>query len=237
MPSWIRQAFSDWLTLLGGPDPSLFNADLGTSWKRLFSLLALVVFLAGVGYGVPLVASPSTLLKTIPSLIVFNSRPALLFLLGAAALAGIYTYVFAKIFVVPITIKQAFFIILFLGLPWVPITAFMLGLETVGVPFYSLIFLLWIYFVLIILIVNFYRGISSMCVTCPRWRVFGSVFIAIMLVVFSYFALMEWLVRVHDEPTPTSNVSARLTQTDPHTLEFSWPQYGHAIAQDHVTNR
>jgi len=210
MPSWIRQAFSDWLTLLGGPDPSLFESESVTSWKRLWSLLALVVFLSGVGYGVPLVASPSSLLKTVPWLIVLNSRPALLFLLGAAALAGIYTYVFAKIFRVPITIKQAFFVILFLGLPWVPITAFILGLENVGVPFYSLIFLLWIYFVVVILIINFYRGITTICATCPRWRIWGSVIIAVMLVVVSYFVLMEWIVRVRNDTAPPSNVSARL---------------------------
>jgi hypothetical protein len=188
----LQSAFDDWLRLLGGPDdpPFRVEATFELEWGRLFRLLGVVVFLSGVALGIPTIATEG-LRKGFESMVV-ESKPALFLLMGGAALSAMYSFVFGSSFFirklqcVPMTLRQSFFTMLLMGLPWLPPTALMKGLTHTDISskrIVTFLIIAWFYIAIIGFLYNFYRGVSIIHPRCPRWRILLSIMLPLAVLV------------------------------------------------------
>src|SRR5437879_2772083 len=117
-PQGIINTFSDWLRLLDGPKNIVFSEIVEKEdWGRLFKLVSLVLVLSGAVLGAK--ATIQAFQKTAINS-VLESPLAMMFLIVGAMLAVAYNGI-ARLFGIKLTLPRSFFIILSLGLPWVPI--------------------------------------------------------------------------------------------------------------------
>ncbi len=170
--------FSDWLHLLDGPRHEAFAQIVEKeNWTRLFKLLGLVLFLSGAIVGARLTIES---FQNLPK--VLESQLALTFLIVGAMLAVLYNGI-ARLFGITLTLPKAFFIILSLGLPWVPISACIDVIPVLpGFKLQGIIFLLS-HLVLIKPIFNFIAGVKSVT-GCAGWRVAVSILLPITFFLF-----------------------------------------------------
>lgn len=172
--------FADWLHLLDGPRHKVFAQIVEKEhWGRLFKLLTLVLFLSGAVLGARLTIE---YLQKNALTSVLESHLALTFLIVGAMLAALYNGI-ARLFGITLTLPKSFFIILSLGLPWIPIFTCIDVIPSLP-PFklQGIIFLL-AHLVLIKPIFNFIAGVKSVT-GCPGWRVTVSILVPISFFMF-----------------------------------------------------
>ena len=185
--------FDEWVQFLSGPSDPPFSAGTSFSDSRrtLFRLLGFTLGLSGILIGASTVISTKDLLKG-GEAILLQSKPALFILVGGVCLAVVYTFFFGGLFFipklrcVPITLRQAVFATLLLGLPWLPPLALVVGIATqlsraaVAGPIKGLIAFVLIaleYVCGLAFMFNFYRGVRALHPDCPWWRVSASIII------------------------------------------------------------
>lgn len=163
--------FSDWLYLLDGPRHKVFSEIVSKeNWTRLFRLLALVLLLSAAIVGAKLTIA---VLQQNPITSVLESHLALTFLILGAMLATAYSGI-ARLFGIKITLPKSFFILLSLGLPWVPIFT---CIDTIpSLPTFRMQGVIFIlaHLLLIKPLVNFVRGVKTVT-RCATWRVVVSI--------------------------------------------------------------
>jgi hypothetical protein len=176
----LIKTFSDWLRLLDGPKHEVFSEIVDKEdWARLFKLLMLVLVLSGAVLGAKLTVQ--VLKKTAVSS-VLDSPLAITFLIVGSMLAVAYSSI-ARLFGIKLSLPKAFFIILALLLPWVPIANCIDTIQSLP-PFKGIgvIFLL-AHLLLIRPIYNFYQGV--LIVThVARWRALLSILLPITIFTF-----------------------------------------------------
>jgi hypothetical protein len=198
---FMQAAFDDWLRFLSGPDSPPFepNTSFPGEWNRVFRLLIVTIFLSGIAIGAPTAIEAKDLVRGF-DVLVLESKPALLLLIAAACLSVMYTFFFGALFFipklrcVPVTLRQAFFTVLLMGLPWLPPTALMRGLVhlDIGSPLkniLTIILVAWYYIALLGFVSNFYRGISTIHPQCKWWRKTLSLLIPISITLIIYLAI------------------------------------------------
>jgi hypothetical protein len=133
--------------------------------------------------------------------IVFQKWPSIVIIGGALLTVG-YTFI-AWLFKVRITMRDAFFSIVLLGLPWLSLSA---GLYILvksvprGIlPFMGILLFAWIWLVPILLGRNLCRGIGIIVPEAQTWRVRCSVIISITLLMGS-FLIIYFFASVPDVP-------------------------------------
>lgn len=172
--------FADWLHLLDGPRHKVFAQIVEKeNWGRLFKLLTLVLFLSGAIVGARLTIE---YLQKDGLNSVLESPLALTFLIVGAMLAALYNGI-ARLFGITLTLPKSFFIILSLGLPWIPIFTCIDVIPSL--PEFKLqgvIFLLS-HLVLIKPIFNFIAGVKSVT-GCAGWRAAVSILLPISFFMF-----------------------------------------------------
>jgi hypothetical protein len=174
------RVFSDWLNLLDGPLRKVFSEIVKKEdWTRLFKLITLVLLLSGAILGAKLTIE---ILQKNPVTSVLESHLALTFLIIGAMLAAAYNGI-ARLFGITLNLPKSFFIILSLGLPWVPIFTCIDAIPSLP-PFklQSIIFILS-HLVLIKPLVNFVRGVRIVT-KCALWRVLISILLPLSFFTF-----------------------------------------------------
>lgn len=179
-PKGLINTFSDWLRLLDGPRNKVFSEIVeNEDWGRLFKLLTLVLLLSGavIGAKATIQAFQKTAINS-----VLESPLAMMFLIVGAMLGVAYSGI-AYLFGIKLSLPRSFFIILSLGLPWVPIFT---CIDTIpSLPPFKLIGVVFIlaHLLLIKPIFNFYQGVLVIT-KCPRWRAATSILLPIILFTF-----------------------------------------------------
>ncbi len=182
---WLTTGLNEWITLLGNPDPAIFKPNPEFEWSRLLRLIVIVLGFTGAMLGTALVVYKGSL-----SSIVFQKIPAAVLLTGAL-LAVAYTFV-AQLFGVKIGVRDAFFTLLLLGLPWLSLTsALYVWVGASRSPWMGLVLLLWILLAPIILIRNVCRGLGMILVDCSKLRLWLSVVLPVFVLVVGI--LFVWL--------------------------------------------
>lgn len=203
--SWLQERFTDWLYFLGGNCPPIISEN-DLPWARLFGLLGLMLVLTGVIIGIPII-SLNNFTKEGLVLALLESKPAIYLIIVGAIMAVVYSFLFARIFKVPINTTQAFFSILFLGLPWLPLWAFVRNLVYIDIPFRVLIINAWFVIAIVVPTVNFCKCISAWVPACPKWRIRASAF-APFVIAIGIFILALWLkvISLSTDDQPTDNL-------------------------------
>lgn len=203
--SWasLQAGLNDQLNLLGNPDPETFKPNPQFTLIRLIRLVVIVLGFTGALLGISLIV----LEKKDVAGIIFQKAPAAVFV-GGAIIAVSYTFV-ARIFGVQIGIRDAFFAILLVGLPWVSLTSavyVMVGRFPVLAPF----LVLWIFLMPVILLRNVCRALGMILPDCNKWRVRVSV-VAPAFLLLAIVACV-WLFRDQPEAStpPRANPAARV---------------------------
>src|SRR5262249_36584563 len=148
-------------------------------WSRLLRLLALVLSLSGVILGIKVGISGSI---TDTSAMLASSRPAVVALVVGVMLSVFYNGI-AYVFGIKLPLNKSVFLVLCLGLPWVPIFSLlqMLKLLQIDFPLIGLAYILG-HFVFIKPVVNFYFGVKEIT-SSPNWRILASILSPLLLIV------------------------------------------------------
>jgi len=182
LASQIPTGLNEWITMLGNPDPDVFKPNPDFDWPRLVRMIVVVLGFCGAMLGTALVVYGSGNLSDI----VFQKAPAACLLAGALLAVG-YTFV-ASIFGVGIRLREAFFTILLLGLPWLSLTAALyVWAGTSKATWMGLVLFLWILLAPIMLLRNICRGLNMIVPDCNKWRVRLSVVIPVVLLAIALF--------------------------------------------------
>ena len=179
-PAATISVFADWLHLLDGPKHEVFTQIVQQeNWGRLFKLITLVLFLSGAIVGARLTIE---YLQKDGLHSVLESPIALTFLIVGAMLAAFYNGI-ARLFGITLSLTKSFFIILSLGLPWIPIFTCIDVIPSL--PQFKLqgILFLLSHLVLIKPIFNFIAGVKSVT-GCAGWRVTISILLPITFFMF-----------------------------------------------------
>jgi hypothetical protein len=183
--SWLTSelygGLNDWISLLGGPDPEVFKPSTNFEWPILLRLIVIVLSFTGAILGSVLVVFHGKLGD-----VVFQKVPAAVLLMGAI-LAVFYTFS-ASVFGVQITMKNAFFTILLLSLPWISLTVALHAWVGASAranrwAWMGPIWLAWVWLVPIYLSRNLCRGISMLNPACRKWRVCLSVILPVTFLI------------------------------------------------------
>lgn len=178
-------ALSDWVTFLQGPSEPLFkkNRSFDAEWKRLFRLLSLVLLMLGaimVIFSLRLNASGQGWRD-----FASNSKYLLLVLVIGAVVAVPYSFVLAPLLRIRITFAQTFFIVLLLGLPWLPLITLVWALGTVWSG--GLLVAILLYIMTLVPLNNFCKGVSVIA-GCRIWKPILSVAIPLGLALAVFIA-------------------------------------------------
>ena len=204
---WIQPGLNDWMSFISGPTDPPFSEgqSFKTELPRLFRLLATVGILSGT------IVATKDILSSNPVLgvLVLESPAAVEILLVGAIVAIIYYFVLAKAFRVPVTLPQALFTIMLLGLPWLPLTALIHSFASSNISFGTFVEVFWFYLAPIVLVGNFSRGISSICPRCSRWRIRASFVVPILILILGFSLVgtghRDAKPAAQGESPPTSN--------------------------------
>lgn len=181
-------ALSDWVTLLQGPGPPLFAAEckFDQEWKRLFRLVSIVLLMLGAvvtAFSLGLGAAGEDWRK-----FVSNSSYLFLILVIGAVVAVPYAFVLAPLLRIRITFVQAFFSVLLLGLPWLPLIALIWAVGKVWTSgLAGLSVTVFLYILALVPVYNFSKGVA-MVSNCKLWRVLISLFIPAVFVMTVFVA-------------------------------------------------
>ena len=182
----VVRGLSDWLELLSGPPTPVFTEILSKKdWNRMLRALVLSLSFSAVALGITF--SLAGLLSR-PSEMMLASKPIIFALLSGAFLATLYTLI-SPIFRIKLTLQQAFFIILSLCLPWLPLLIFVEAIKYL--PSFPLISLIYIFGAVIVIykaMSNFVRGVAEVT-SCPKWRVWLSVLAPTLITVLLVFRM------------------------------------------------
>jgi hypothetical protein len=179
---WIQPGFRDWLYFLEGNCPKAFECIKNGKPEdgRLFRLVLIVVIMSAIAIGAPTLS-----VKGLASpLVAFQeqSGPVVKVLLAGAIAAASYALLIARLCGVPISIQNAFFVILFLGLPWVPPTILVRSLVQTQWYYMPHVLILWYVVAVVGLSFNLYRGVASVVTNCPKWRVGLSILVPLVTI-------------------------------------------------------
>lgn len=182
---WVTTGLNEWIVLLGTPDPGIFKPNPVFEWGRLIRLIVIVLGFTGAMLGTALVVYKSNVTD-----IVFQKTPAAVLLAGALLAVG-YTFI-AQLFKVKISVRDAFFTFLLLGLPWLSLTAALyVWAGASRMPVMGIVLLLWILLAPVILFRNICRALAMMHTECNKWLVRLSVMVPVCLLLAALFAV--WL--------------------------------------------
>lgn len=179
-PRRVLSTFSDWVYLLDGPRNKIFLEIVKREdWRRLFNLLILTLILSGALVGTRLTLEA---IYTSGANLVLQSPVALMTLIIGAMLGVFYSGV-AYLSGIKISLPKSFFLILSLGLPWIPIVAFIDIIPTL--PYFKLIGVIFLlsHLILIKPVFNLYRGVLVVT-KCAKWRALVSVLAPIIIFTF-----------------------------------------------------
>lgn len=180
--SQIPLGLNEWITMLGNPDPEVFKPNPAFEWTRLLRMVVVVLSFCGVMFGTALVVYRGGSLYDI----VFQKAPAAVLLAGALLAVG-YTFV-ASLFGLSIRLREAFFTILLLGLPWLSLTAALyVWAGASKATWMGLVLLIWILLAPLMLIRNICGGLSMILPDCNKWRIRCSVVIPVVLLAVALF--------------------------------------------------
>jgi len=176
---WFVDELDDWLFFLQGPRPPVFQYPHNFEKKRLLKLLVFVILTSGIILGITTVTI-SGIGKTAA---VASSYPAIILVTASATLSVVYS-VSAKVFRIPITITDTFYVILFMTLPWLPPTALVFALEPI-MPNLVVGFLtaLWLTFALLMVLIYVGLAVPKIVPNCPAWRCWASIITPVALFV------------------------------------------------------
>ena|SRR5437016_1154740 len=183
--TWITTGLNEWIVLLGTPDSAVFKPNPSFEWSRLLRLIVVVLGFTGAILGLSLVVYKGNI-----SDIVFQKAPAAVLLAGALLAVG-YTFT-AQLFGVRITVRDAFFTILLLGLPWLSLTAALyVWAGASRMPTMGLVLLLWVLLAPLILFRNVCSALAMIHTECNKWRIRLSVIIPVFVLLVALLAV--WL--------------------------------------------
>jgi hypothetical protein len=178
----IPIGLNEWITMLGNPDPLVFKPDPAFEWGRLLRMVIVVLSFSGVMLGTALVVYRGGSLYDI----VFQKAPTAVLLAGALLAVG-YTFV-ASLFGVRVGLRDAFFTILLLGLPWLSLTAALyVWAGASKATWMGLVLVIWILLAPFMLIRNICRGLGMIVPDCNKWRIRCSVVIPVLLLAVALF--------------------------------------------------
>ena len=181
----LTTGLNEWISLLGGPDPAIFKSPPAFEWGRLVRSIVIVLSFSGAVLGTALIV-----IRDNVSGIVFQKFPAAL-LLGGALVAVGYTFI-ARLFGVEISLRDAFFAILLLTLPWLPLTiALYVGVEATRWPWMALVWIIWVVLAPLSIVRNICRGFGLVIPECGKLRLYLSVIVPSLL--FASAVLFVWL--------------------------------------------
>ena len=180
--SQIPLGLNEWITNLGNPDPQVFKPNPAFEWSRLLRMVIVVLSFCGVMLGTALVVYRGGSLTDI----VFQKAPSAVLLAGALLAVG-YTFV-GSLFGVKVRLRDAFFTILLLGLPWLSLTAALyVWAGASKATWMGLILVMWILLAPFMLIRNICRGLSMIVPDCNKWRIRCSVVIPVVVLAVALF--------------------------------------------------
>jgi len=113
-----------------------------------------------------------------------QSRPVVKLLLAGGIVAAAYALLIARLCGVPISMGRAFFVLLFLGLPWVPPTLLVRSLVQTGWYYMPHVLILWYVVAFVGFSLNLYRGVASVVTDCPKWRIGLSIIVPLFAIWF-----------------------------------------------------
>lgn len=182
-------ALTDWVTFLQGPASPPFKEDcrFEGEWKRLFRLLSLVLLMLGaiiVVFSLGL-AAPGQKWQDLAT----KSQYLFLVLVIGAVVAVPYSFVLAPLFRIRITFAQTFFVVLLLGLPWLPLIALVWAIGKVWTG--GLVISIFLYILCLAAIYNFCKGVSVIA-RCKLWRPVISLFLPMFLALAIFVANYVW---------------------------------------------
>jgi hypothetical protein len=170
-PKWFDLV--QWVDLLQGPNAPIFVP--GTSFTDQGKSFWSVFFTSGVLAGI------SILLDTNNNARSFTLSPvARLCITGIAAFSALYCLGVSRLFGIRISIRQGFFTIGFLIVPWIPIFSFVLFLGRHFAPL-AVIFVLMCYVFSIYIVWSVAKGISVVS-GASRLRAFLSLCILVVVI-------------------------------------------------------
>ena len=182
---WLVQGLNDWINLLGNPDPVMFKCPPNFEWPRLMGLVVVVLGFCGAVLGTALIV-----LKGHLSDMVFQRAPSVVLIFGAVLAIGYSTV--GSLFGVQISLRDAFFTILLLGLPWLSLTAgIYIAVKTFPATFMGLVLFVWLWLTPILLTRNLCRGIAMVAPGAKRWRVRCSVIVSVVLLIAPF--VIVWM--------------------------------------------
>jgi hypothetical protein len=176
-------ALSDWIIFMQGPPPTIFvtNYRFDGEWKRLFRLLTLVLLMLGAVIAVFSLgfAPPGKKLEDLAN----KSEYLFLVLVVGAVIAVPYAFVLAPLLRIRVTFSQTFFIVLLLGLPWLPLIGLVWAIGHTGTG--GIIIVILLYLLSLRPLYNFCKGVSVVA-SCRLWRPIISILIpfAVGLTIF-----------------------------------------------------
>lgn len=184
--SQIPTGLNEWITMLGNPDPEVFKPDPDFEWTRLLRMIFIVLSFTGVMLGTALIVYNDGN----PADIVFQKAPATVLLAGALIAVG-YTFV-ASLFGINLGMRDAFFTILLVGLPWLSLTvALYVWAAASKAAWMGPVLILWLLLAPFMIVRNVCRGVSMIVPECNKWRIRCSVVIPLVLI--SSVLFVVWL--------------------------------------------
>lgn len=207
----MGEALNDWLNLLQGTvDPPFTpQTNFQDEWKRLLRLISLVLLMivAVITFStLGFISSEGpnfldTFLKSTSAQIQYT----VLIVLSGAFFATLYALISARIFNVSINIRQAFFTVLFLILPWIPIGAFVraLGIILGDIPLKSYFIIIFLFIFLPLLFVyRFGQGIATVS-GCKMLRCLASIAVPLLLILVLLIAISLLSPNFENENVPS----------------------------------
>ena len=194
LSAWPQAAFEDWINLLQGPAPPIFeeNRNFSSEWGRLFRLLSLTLLMTGA-------------ILTIFSIVKGDWRTyatqipyILIVLVIGVVVSAPYAFIIAPVMRIKINFTQTLFSVLLIGLPWLPpfILVWSFGRafapqeeDNVLTGFYVVIFLLVLSFVVT---VNFSRAVSLISGS-KIWKVLTSLLVPLLLLIIIKLLSLGWV--------------------------------------------
>ena len=205
----MGEALNDWLNLLQAPaePPFAEKTTFPDGWRYLLRLILLVLIMIVAVLAFSYIGQNAkegeNLFASFLKNAALQTRYSILVILAGALFAALYSFTMAPLFKITINIRQAFFTVLFMILPWIPIAllvwAFVYILPLATIPFVSLFIVLFLFLIFpIVSVVQFSRGVTLVS-GCPKMKCTASV--AIPSVIIYLLVLWIWM-RMPDAPPP-----------------------------------
>ncbi len=205
----MPDALNDWINLLQGPaEPPFGNkTTFPEGWQHLLRLILLVLVmlvavLAITYLGSNAAARDGSVLAAFMKNTAQQTQYTIFVILLGALFAALYSFTMAPLFKIDINLRQAFFTVLFMVLPWIPIVilvwALVFILSPAKVPLLAIFIIVFLYIAFpIIAVIQFSRGVTLVS-GCPKRKCLAS--IAIPAAVLALLLGWMWLSLPASEP-------------------------------------